>query len=127
MRVWIGPAGLDRPPPGCFPCFLQLTYFGPNLTHKSRYDTKNPKKIFFMHLHDPGSPMENLEDPCRACCSCAVTQGTTTTPLHVWEGTMCSHFPIAGAQQLPCPNMYASTARVYSKQPLGAVTTHKLL
>ena len=49
------------------------------------------------------------------------TQSTTTTPLHVWEGTMCSHCPIAGAQQLPCPHMYASTAHVYSKQPHTAL------
>ena len=66
MRVWISPTGLDRPPTTGLPCFLQLTYFGPNLTNKSRYDTRTSKTLFFMREHDPNGPwkpMENLEDP----------------------------------------------------------------
>ena len=55
-----------HPPPGACHVFLQPTYFGPNLTNKSRYDTRTSKKLFFMREHDPNGPwrpMENLADP----------------------------------------------------------------
>ena len=80
--------------------------------------TRTTQKIFPPPKHVPGTSWntpENLECHCGACCSHLLTHSTTTTPLHVWEGTMCSHFPIADAQLLPCPNMYSGTARMYSK------------